>query len=188
MSNALNESSLGDTPSAGNLAIDGRIIANAVLDRAYAKGRAITNLDLQKLVYFMHGHFLLRHHRPLVQGEFEAWSYGPVHRVIYDAFKKYEDSPIGGHAMAFDPITRSLRQLGALRDREALATLDDLLGHYVAMSTYSLVDLTHRPGTPWSRTVEAAESRINIGMKISNAIIREFFEEPAEGYSHKMRD
>lgn len=74
--------------------IDPRIIANAVLDRAAAEGRPVTNLDLQKIVYFLHGHYLVRHQRPLVEGEFEAWPYGPVHRVLYDAFRAYNDTPI----------------------------------------------------------------------------------------------
>jgi hypothetical protein len=67
--------------------------------------------------------------------------------------------------MAFDPVKRSFKPLPPLRNSEAMAVVDDLLDHYLAMTTYSLVDLTHRPGTPWSRTVEAAESSVNIGMK-----------------------
>lgn len=60
--------------------IDARIVANFVLDRASAGRRAITNLDLQKIVYFLHGHYLLRHHRPLGTGGIRGvaiWSSSP---------------------------------------------------------------------------------------------------------------
>ena len=156
--------------------IDSRIIANAVLDRADAKGRAITNLDLQKIVYFLHGHFLKRHHRALVQGAFEAWPYGPVHRVLYDAFKSYNDTPIDGRGTAFDPIRRTSRELSPLEDRDAIAILDEVLDFYLDMPTYSLVQLTHGEGTPWSRTVDESERRVNLGMRIPGSLIAEYFE------------
>jgi uncharacterized phage-associated protein len=160
---------------------DPRIIANEVLDRADAKGRAITNLDLQKIVYFLHGHFLRHHNRPLVRGEFEAWPYGPVHRVMYDAFKSYNDTPIDGRAAAFDPIRRISRELPPLEDRESLEMMDEVLDFYLDMPTRSLVELTHGSGTPWAKTVENSETRVNVGMKISDALISERFEGPARG-------
>jgi|HubBroStandDraft_5_1064220.scaffolds.fasta_scaffold502063_2 uncharacterized phage-associated protein len=156
--------------------VDARIVANAVLGRAAGTARPLTNLDVQKIVYFLHGHYLLRHRRPLVQGEFEAWPYGPVHRVLYDAFRDYDASPIDRLARAFDPIKRTTREMPALADKDAVALLDEFLDYYLGMSTYSLVELTHGAGTPWSRTVEDGEKRINVGMRISNELIRDFFE------------
>jgi uncharacterized phage-associated protein len=58
---------------------DPRAVANLLLDLADRDDLAITNLVLQKLLYFAHGHFLIRTRCPLVQGGFEAWTYGPVH-------------------------------------------------------------------------------------------------------------
>lgn len=156
--------------------LDPRIIANFVLDRADDRRREITNLDLQKIVYFLHGHYLRRYHEPLVQGEFEAWPYGPVHRVIYDAFKSYNDTPIDGRATAFDPIRRQRRELPPLTDPNTIGLIDDVLDRYLDMPTFSLVQLTHSEGTPWSRIVQEAESRLNVGMKIPDALIEEFFE------------
>jgi uncharacterized phage-associated protein len=100
--------------------IDARIIANAVLDRAEASGRQITNLDLQKIVYFLHGHFLRKHGIPLVASEFEAWPYGPVHKTLYDAFRSYNDTSIEGRADSFDPVKRTRKSLPSLTDPAAL--------------------------------------------------------------------
>jgi uncharacterized phage-associated protein len=156
--------------------VDPRIIANFVLDRADERGKQITNLDLQKIVYFLHGHYLCRYNQPLVDSEFEAWTYGPVHKLIYDAFKVYNDSPIEGRAIAFNPVTRQNRELPELSDARIISIIDENLDQYLNMTTYSLVQLTHRDGTPWSQTVNDADNRVNIGMRIPNNLIRECFE------------
>lgn len=136
----------------------------------------MTNLDMQKVVYFVHGHYLLQYGRPLVNGEFEAWSYGPVHRVLYDALKRHEDLPINEKIVGFDPIRRRTRELPGLDDSDAIAVLDQVLDHYLNMPTFALVELTHRNATPWSRTIEDARTRVNVGMKIPNELIVECFE------------
>jgi uncharacterized phage-associated protein len=155
---------------------DARVIANAVLDRAERSGRPLTNLDLQKIVYFLHGHFLRKYGRPLVEPEFEAWPYGPVHRTLYDSFKSYNDTPIEGRADAFDPVRRQRRELPELSDPEALEIIHEYLHLYLHMPTHLLVSTTHQPGTPWHETIERAKEHLNFGMKISDALILERFE------------
>lgn len=155
---------------------DARVIANAILDRAVEYGRPMTNLDLQKILYFMHGHFLRRHGRPLTNTEFEAWPYGPVNKVAYDAFKGFNDTPIDTRAVSFDPVRRVQRDLPELTDGDVLGLLDDFLEYYFDMHTYLLVEFTHQPGTPWFETIEQSKRRPNIGMRIANELILARFE------------
>ena len=65
-----------------------------MLDEADRSGIKVTNLALQKLLYFAHSIFLIEAKRPLVSGYFEAWQYGPVHPAAYSAFKTAGSSPI----------------------------------------------------------------------------------------------
>lgn len=155
---------------------DPRVIANEVLARAEQRGLQLTNLDLQKLVYFLHGEFLTKKGAPLVQGEFEAWQFGPVHRVLYDAFKQYASGPIERPAKRFDPIRRQYHPLPRVEDEVATEFLDSTLDRYLEIPTFMLVQITHSPGTPWSRTMEAAETKTNIGMVISDDLIAQYFE------------
>jgi len=60
---------------------DPRAIANLMLDEADRRGWKITNLALQKLLYFAHGIHLTKTKEPLVSGYFEAWQYGPVQPI-----------------------------------------------------------------------------------------------------------
>lgn len=155
---------------------DPRVIANAVLSRASRLGHPLTNLDLQKIVYLLHGFFLRQTGRPLVTGEFVAWDYGPVHRALYDALKVHGDAFVDTPARKYNPFTRQHVDLPLLDDPEAEALLDSNLAALLAIPTFELVQLTHAPGTPWSRTMDAAEKRVNIGMVIENDLIATHFE------------
>ena len=73
---------------------DGRSIANFVLDFCERNGRTVTNLSLQKIVYFCHVWSLIELGKPLIRHKFEAWEYGPVLPYLYREFKGFDRSPI----------------------------------------------------------------------------------------------
>jgi uncharacterized phage-associated protein len=166
---------------------DPRIIANAVLTRAERVGRLLTNLDIQKLVYLLHGRFLTTAGRPLVTGEFSAWQYGPVHPVLYDAFKAHQEGPIDRPALRYDPVRRQFAPMALLADPEVEDLLDSTLPDLLGIPTYALVQITHAEGTPWSKTMAAAVERANVGMVISNALIASHFEGDGVGRELKKR-
>ena len=84
---------------------DPRSIANLMLDEADRCGHRITNLALQKLLYFAHAIFLIEEKRPLVSGYFEAWEYGPVNPTAYQAFKSAGTQPITFRATRVEVAT-----------------------------------------------------------------------------------
>ena len=47
----------------------------------------ITNLKLQKLLYYAQAYFLAKKDTPLFEEDFLAWEHGPVIRKIYDKYK-----------------------------------------------------------------------------------------------------
>jgi uncharacterized phage-associated protein len=101
-------------------AYDPRAVANLMLDEADKRGWTITNLALQKLLYFAHGIHLTKTKRPLVSGYFEAWQYGPVHPAVYRAFKPSGSAPIINRAVAKDPLTGKTRDLPKPTDLEVI--------------------------------------------------------------------
>lgn len=54
----------------------------------------ISNLRLQKLLYYIQGASYMRRGEPLFSEDFYAWRYGPVNKETYDAFKGYGYSEI----------------------------------------------------------------------------------------------
>lgn len=49
----------------------------------------VSNLKLQKLLYYAQGHYLAANGRPLFTEPIQAWSHGPVVTSIYSAFKVF---------------------------------------------------------------------------------------------------
>lgn len=48
---------------------------------------SLTNLKLQKLLYYTQAWHLAFEGKPLFDGKFEAWVHGPVNRTIFNRFK-----------------------------------------------------------------------------------------------------
>src|SRR5215469_2786509 len=70
------------------------LIAYAFVKRGIDDGNPVTQMKLQKLVYFAHGLHLASYNEPLISEKFQAWKYGPVVPAIYRDYKLYGSSPI----------------------------------------------------------------------------------------------
>lgn len=156
-------------------AYDPRSIANLILDEADRRGKMITNLALQKLLYFAHGMHLIRTKQPLVSGYFEAWQYGPVHPAVYRAFKASGSAAITTRAVAKDPLTGQSRDLPKLCDIAVDDLVAEVMRSYGQFSPGRLVDLSHAKGSPWSAVVDKARTDVAFGMRIPDTVIIERF-------------
>jgi uncharacterized phage-associated protein len=152
---------------------DPRVVANYILDVASERGIQVTNLALQKLLFFAHTISLTECKADLVSGYFEAWHYGPVHPAVYQAFKAAGAGAINFRAEALDPVTRTRKPLEKLNDRPARSICDRIIIQYGRMSPGRLVDITHAHGGPWQHVVSSAKHSANIGLRIPNQVIIE---------------
>jgi len=65
-------------------------IANKIVSLSNIEvGDLISNLKLQKLLYYVQGFNLAKHNEPLFNEDICAWIYGPVIPEAYHHFKKY---------------------------------------------------------------------------------------------------
>lgn len=156
------------------MAYDPRSIANIVLDIADSSGIPITNLALNKILYFLHAWYLAHFNRPLIDAKIEAWEYGPVIREVYSEFKQYGSSEIKGRAQRFD--VDKLRQV-LCQDSVSAADLlfiRDQFSRYGHLGVGKLVSMSHEKGGPWDNVYNAS-GRVNPGMHISDELIRAYF-------------
>jgi uncharacterized phage-associated protein len=169
---------------------DPRAICNLILDEADRDGISVTNLALQKLLYFLHGIFLSETKGcPLVSGYFEAWTYGPVHPVAYQAFKSADSNPITFRASVRDPLTLQPRELVRCEDDRARALVRRVVATHARMSVGRLVEISHAKGGPWAHIVDEARTSVVLGHRIPNDVILSRFRhhkvsvgaEPANG-------
>lgn len=154
---------------------DVRAIANFVLDYADQRRRRLTNMTINKIVYFLHAEYLAKTGRPLVSAKIEAWQYGPVFRELYSEFKKFGGEPIDGRATAMNPTTLVRETSIASFDSEDAALLEELTEHYSKMSASALVDLSHVSGGPWHQVYAGQDGELVPGMRIADNRIRDFF-------------
>lgn len=156
------------------MSFDGRAIANYVLDVSQASGRSVTNLALQKLVYFCHAWSLAKLGKPLVRHQFEAWQFGPVLQYLYRDFKEFDRDSITTRAKKLNPLTGLPETVQYDLDDETDALLRKVIAFYGKLSAGTLVELSHSEGGPWD-LVWNHEGKVNPGMKISDPLIQGYY-------------
>jgi uncharacterized phage-associated protein len=152
--------------------LDVRAIANFVLDFAETANVAVTNMALNKIVYFVHCDYLIEQNEPLVSAKIEAWQHGPVFREIYHEFKRWHDKPIKSRATKVDPVTGEVKIASLTFGTQEKEYLRLLIGRYMQFTAAQLRAISHSEGSPWD-VVWGHEGNANPGMKISNEIIKE---------------
>ena len=146
-----------------------RLVALYMLDLAAQDGnRALTPLQINKLIYISHGWVLGAFGRPLIDNsvsQIQAWKYGPVVVGIYHMLKSFENRPIS----IFDFYAKVARRDGfydvnLLPEPEAKPLilsefkeaypevtkgLDWVYSNYIRYTGGQLITLTRQEGTPW---------------------------------------
>jgi uncharacterized phage-associated protein len=150
--------------------LDVRAIANFVLDYADECGVGVTNMALNKIVYFVHCDYLIKQREPLVGAKIEAWQHGPVFREIYHEFKRWDDTFIKSRANKVDPHTGDVIKAGITFGLEEKNYIKSIVERYIRFSAAHLRAISHRDGGPWHR-VWGHDGRSNPGMKITDDLI-----------------
>lgn len=69
-------------------------VANFVISVAKKRNLPVTNLQLQKVLFFLQGFTLSKYKAGIVNGTFSKWQYGPVQKDVYRTFRDNGASPI----------------------------------------------------------------------------------------------
>ena len=119
-------------------------------------GDTLSNLKLQKLLYYMQGFHLAFFDEPFFNESIEAWTYGPVVPVVFQEFKRYKKRSINPDNYHDDLV---------LTDDEQ-QMFDMVYSEYNRYSAVALMNMTHTEG-PWKNH--------GIGDVITNEELRAFF-------------
>lgn len=157
---------------------DVRSIANFVLDLTEKDGLPISNLAINKIVFFLHAHFLVEFDRPLISAKVEAWQHGPVFRELYREFKGFGDQPITGRAHRMSPETGRRELCTYQFSDEELSFLQKLTRKYAELTPAALRAMSHEKEGPWDQ-VWNHDTRSNASMNISNEIIKNWYDRAA---------
>ena len=69
-------------------------LSEYVVQRAEFKGNPITNLKLQKTLYYLQGYSLREFDSPAFDSDIQKWMYGPVAVFSYFAYSSYNEVPL----------------------------------------------------------------------------------------------
>ncbi|HEJ4958444.1 TPA: SocA family protein [Pseudomonas aeruginosa] len=107
-------------------------------------GDLVSNLKLQKLVYYAQGFHLAVYDEPLFTDSIEAWTHGPVVPNVYHHYKQFGSgsipAPIDFNLEAFSP-----------EQVELLNEVQQIYGQY---SAWRLREMTHEEA-PWRNNYQA---------------------------------
>jgi uncharacterized phage-associated protein len=113
-----------------------REIADYLIWLAHEHGSFISNLKLQKLLYYAQAWHLAVFNRPLFADQLEAWVHGPVVPSIYRRYKSY------GFRNIDEPVEAPALPEGTVR------FLRELAEGYLGIDAYALELMTHKED-PW---------------------------------------
>ena len=116
----------------------------------------ITNLKLQKILYFVQVFYLVKKDKPLFKEYIQAWQYGPVVYEVYKQYKKFQSNSIV-RVKNTPTITD--------QDKKFIEEIWDTFGKY---STTKLIAITHAH-TPWQ---EAYKTKNQV---ISNKSLQDYY-------------
>jgi uncharacterized phage-associated protein len=157
---------------------DSRAIANYFISKADGAGKALTPMQVIKLVYFAHGWNLGIYGDPLIDDEVEAWDYGPVIRPVYDAFKKFGNQPVTELAKKWHILNGDVtgQPIDAKFDAIETSLLDKIWEVYGHLKGFQLSEITHRDDSPWHK-IYNEHGRNSV---IPDSLIGNYFKELGE--------
>ncbi len=140
-------------------------IARYIIWRENSEERPVSNLRLQKLLYFVYVCFLCTFQRRCFAEPIEAWTFGPVVPIVYGEYKIFGSSAISSPQNFSDSFL-------TVQHRE---NINHMLDSCAALSTGDLVERTHSQ-TPW---IAAYNNPFN--HRITDEAIRNYFGDSTNG-------
>ena len=123
-------------------------VANFVINLANRNKLSVTNLQLQKILFFLQGYTLSKYQVGIVKGNFSKWQYGPVQKNVYCTFKDYGASPITNEYSDayFDELGQFKTQTPKMKniDEHTQTTLKCLVLKLLKIRVWKLIDLTQQ--------------------------------------------
>ncbi|MCP9750460.1 Panacea domain-containing protein [Ferruginibacter sp. HRS2-29] len=124
-----------------------KVIADYFIALSNETQSPITNLKLQKLVFYAQAWNLAILKKELIAEDFEAWVHGPVIPELYKDYSSFGWKPI----LREDLTSEVFSELKKTIDDEVLKVLGEVEYEYFGLQAYELEKLTHNED-PWILT------------------------------------
>lgn len=146
-------------------------VADYFLALANETGESITNLKLQKLVYYAQAWSLAIKNKELFNDDFQAWVHGPVLPDLYHKYKSFGYLPIN-KTITIDEVKTRI-------DKGTFGFLEEVAKVYMKYGAYEMEMMTHREA-PWVEARKNHGADENCENIISKNSMRNFYGERAK--------
>lgn len=116
----------------------------------------ITNLKLQKLLYYAQCHYVANFNQKLFPDAVVNWKHGPVVQEVYYDFNQFGSNSIASKVVDEDIYDAS----DVSRNDKDVSFLNAIMNYYNKFSPWALRDMTHDENNgknPWSVTLNGEE-------------------------------
>lgn len=137
-------------------------IANYIVTVFQKRHEAITNLKLQKLVYYAQAWHLALYDEPIFKERIEAWIHGPVVPTVFNEFKAYRWQPISKPVSFFQFPEHAHRHL------------NEVVRVYGKFDGVTLERMTHQE-SPWRDVRRGLEPDEPSNRVITHEAMRKFY-------------
>lgn len=140
-------------------------VCRLIVNYSNEKNYNISNLKLQKLLYFIQAYFLAKKNKLCFDEEIQAWAFGPVVPKAYHAFRQYGGCNIP--KIRDDRVGNDIKKVEFEKsDEQDIKNIVDVFSKY---SASALVTLSHNQD-PWRDAYEEGKNR-----EISTKSIGKYF-------------
>lgn len=150
-------------------------VCRHVINYSNEKDYGISNLKLQKILYFIQAFFLISTSEPCFKERIEAWDFGPVVPEAYREYKQFGscDIPFISHVIDFNYEDMWNSQIYEYKDNiisdENKIRIDAVVDNFADYSATDLVTITHRQA-PWKNAYQRGKNN-----EITIDAIKEYF-------------
>lgn len=124
-------------------------VANYVIAYGMKIGHPVSNLQLQKILYYIQVHFLKKKGIPFFKDEIEAWQFGPVIPTVYYQYAAFDPAPI----TIFKTPKIDLEQ-------EEKIELEQIVREKTVLSLWDILADIHKKGKAWDMYYKVNERNV----------------------------
>ncbi|MCQ2743480.1 MAG: DUF4065 domain-containing protein [bacterium] len=149
-------------------------VSRYIINYSNSKEEGISNLKLQKILYFVQAYFLIKKKNICFNDRIEAWGFGPVIPKAYHEYKQFGGGNIPKIKFYFivsDDIwdIEKKKYNDEIISKPDKKLINDVVNKFENYTATQLVELTHHQ-TPW---IEAYEKGCDTEITIDS--IKEYF-------------
>lgn len=155
-------------------------VARHIINYANSNDQLLSNLKLQKLLYFVQAEFLTSQGRTCFTDDIEAWNFGPVVPAVFREFKifgSFHIPPVKHYYVEDESQPFNFRRVVfydiEITDEDK-TVIDEVVDYFADCSSVELTDLTQKQ-LPWQNAYIK-----HLKIVISPQSIKEYFTKNAQ--------